>query len=202
MDRGFLIVFAAILGNYVPLIRLYLVLILFLLGPTALTTTACLAKSADNSPRLFGGLVTNWGEYPSVVSIDSPYNIHCIGNIVNNQHVVTSAQCVLNATYHTINPFWLTIIAGDINLAPRSFRREVRNVSAIFVHPNYNPFTLFNDLAVLRLDRPYVFPSNTIQAATRSTRIIPVGTICQMVGWGAATAVNLTFKKTIKKTQI
>jgi secreted trypsin-like serine protease len=139
---------------------------------------------------MLGGAVANWGDFPSVVSIDSPYNIHCIGNVIDHQHVLTSAQCVLNETHNTINPFWLTIIAGDINLAPRSFRRESRNVSAIFVHPNYNPFTLVNDLAVLRLDRSFVFPSNTIQAATRSTRIIAVGTTCRLAGWGAAAAVS------------
>jgi secreted trypsin-like serine protease len=152
--------------------------------------TACSANLSKVTPFLTGGVNAAWGDFPSVVSIDSPYNIHCVGNIVDARHIITSAQCVLNETFHTINPFWLTVIAGDINLAPRSIRREVRNVSAIFVHPNFNPFTLFGDLAILRLDRPYVFPLNTIQAATRSTRIVPVGATCRFSGWGSVAAVR------------
>jgi secreted trypsin-like serine protease len=131
-----------------------------------------------------GGIYTNSGQFPSVVSIQSPYNIHCIGNIVHPQHILTSARCVLNPAYTTVDPRWITIVAGDRLLAPRSVSREVRNVTAIFVHENFNTFTLFGDLAILRLDQPFVFPKNTIEVARRSTRIVPVGTICHLAGWG------------------
>jgi secreted trypsin-like serine protease len=150
----------------------------------------CSADLAKVAPRLTGGANTVWGDFPSVVSVDSPYNLHCVGNVIDERHILTAAQCVLNETFHTINPFWVTVVAGDINLAPRSPRREVRNVSAIFVHPSFNPFTLHADLAVLRLDRPFTMPSNTIQPAMRSTRIVPVGTTCRFAGWGSAAAVS------------
>lgn len=98
-----------------------------------------------------GGIIADWGEFPSSVSIDSPYNIHCGGVVIDKLHIVTSAQCVLNSTHQLVNPFWFNVIAGDINLSPSSIRRQERRVETIYVHDQYNPNTRANDIAVLRV---------------------------------------------------
>lgn len=107
-----------------------------------------------------------WGQFPAAVSLDSPYNLHCGGVVVDRRHILTSAQCVLNATHQLINPFWLTAVAGDINLAPRSIRRETRNITHIYVHPSYNPHTRMNDIAVLRVSFLIVNPQWKWQSLT------------------------------------
>lgn len=60
---------------------------------------------------------------------------------MDRQHILTSAQCVLNNQNLLINPFWFQVIAGDLNVLNPTIRRAERNVTRIFVHPNYNPAT-------------------------------------------------------------
>ncbi|XP_058446580.1 transmembrane protease serine 9-like [Malaya genurostris] len=144
--------------------------------------------SEDTSSRITGGTVTLPGQFPAAVSIDTPYTLHCGGTIVNAQHVLTAAWCVMHPTTATlINPFWLRVIAGDINLIPVSYRREVRNVTRLFVHPNYNALTNNNDLAVIRVNTPFPAFHNTIEPAVLNTRVLADNTQCQYAGWGAAT---------------
>ncbi|XP_065089604.1 trypsin alpha-3-like [Ochlerotatus camptorhynchus] len=161
---------------------------LFLL---VLSVVAAVA-SEDASSRLTGGTVTLPGQFPAAVSIDSPYNLHCGGTILNRQHVLTAAWCVMHpTTFSLINPFWLRVIAGDVNLVPTSVRREIRNVTHLFVHPNYNRLSSNNDLAVIRVNTMFPEFHNTIEPAVMNTRFLADNTQCQFAGWGAATnAIN------------
>lgn len=103
--------------------------------------------------RFVGGRETVPGEFPSVVSIQTPVTAHshCNGVIVNANHVITSCRCVYNTTNHLLNPFWLRIIAGDLNIVVPSYRRFTTEVIRIYPHPLFNPETNANDIAVLRV---------------------------------------------------
>ncbi|XP_055525148.1 trypsin alpha-3-like [Wyeomyia smithii] len=155
-------------------------IVLFLLVVTA---------NADSSSRVSGGVSTLPGQYPAAVSIDSPYVLHCGGTVLDLQHVLTAAFCVMHpTTFSSVNPHWLRVIAGDLNLVPVSYRREVRKISQIFIHPNFNNVTNDNDLAVLRLDSPFPEFHNTIDPAILAMPFSPYRSQCQYVGWGAATS--------------
>jgi hypothetical protein len=65
--------------------------------------------------------------------------------------VLTAARCLLNENYEIINPNWFKVIAGDIFFSPASFRRVERNISRIFIHPDYNAFTGEHDIAIVRV---------------------------------------------------
>ena len=100
--------------------------------------------AAEIEPFLTSPTQTVFGEFPSAVLIQAPGTPNqplCGGTIVDRQHVLTSAQCVLNTQNQLINPFWYTITAGDINIIRTTVRREMRRVSRIFVHPNYQAAT-------------------------------------------------------------
>ncbi|XP_058811492.1 trypsin alpha-3-like [Topomyia yanbarensis] len=148
-----------------------------------------LSSDSDASGRLTGGTATLVGQFPAAVSIDSPYNLNCGGTIVNLQHVLTAAWCVMHpTTFGLVNTHWLRIIAGDLNLVPGSYRREIRSVSHVFVHPNYDREANNNDLAVLRVDRPFPEFHNTIEPAIMNSQDLAYQTPCQYVGWGAPSA--------------
>jgi trypsin len=122
------------------------------------------------------------------VSIDTPFNLHCTGTIINLQHVLTAASCVTDATGHLINQFWVSIIAGDLHLTNESVRRETRTVIRMYVHQNYNWNTNNNNIAVLRVNEPYPSFHNSIEPALRNTRVLQAPESCVFAGWGAATA--------------
>lgn len=128
-----------------------------------------------------------WGLFPATASLySSPLNQHCGATIVNSNHLVTSAQCVLNETQQLTNQNWLRITAGDLSLTTASIFRETRDVSAIYVHPRFNPFTLENDIAVLRVNVSFPEFHNTIQPARRRNRIVVESpqNLCAFAGWG------------------
>lgn len=104
------------------------------------------------------------GQCPSVVAIQTPAAPfrHCNGVILNDKHIVTSAQCVYDSSNRLLHPFWLHVIAGDLNIMLPSFRRFTTDVSHIYPHPQYNPRTRANDIAILRVSRYlyYIFWHN------------------------------------------
>jgi secreted trypsin-like serine protease len=123
---------------------------------------------------------------------------------LNQNQILTSANCVLNSRYEIINPIYWRIIAGDIFFTPPTSRRVTRDVTKIFVHSEYNPFTGANNVALMRvrrsffcdiflkfnsifnpqLDRPLPLPHNTIEVARRRTRVVRNGLQCQLVAFG------------------
>ncbi|XP_058061607.1 trypsin alpha-3-like [Anopheles bellator] len=141
----------------------------------------------ERSPRVTGGTVAVPGQFGSAVILETPFIAqNCMATVLNRQHVLTAASCVMNpTTFAMINPFWLRIIAGDVNIVPMSVRRVVRSVMRSYVHPNYNRLTDNNNIAVLRVSEMFPEFHNTIEPALLNTRLLPDNTPCQFAGWGA-----------------
>lgn len=92
------------------------------------------------------------------------------------------------ANNQIINRFWIQITGGAININVPTTRSVVRGVTAIYVHNGYVPATRVNDIAILRVSEPFVFPHNTIEPAIINNQTVRVGTECQFAGWGTLTA--------------
>lgn len=105
-----------------------------------------------NPDALFiGSVVARFGEFPAAAYIVTPDREICGAAVVNDRHVVTLAQCVLNATFNTINPRLVRVHTGELNLVPVSHTRQTRLGDVIYVHPNFKAHTLENDIAVIRV---------------------------------------------------
>lgn len=153
-----------------------------------------MAQGGDEaiSPFLTGGRLALVGEFASDCSLDTPLQLHCQGIVLNNRHILTAANCVVNQTDSSvINPVLLRVTCGDNSLFTINPGRVERTVSHIYPHDQYNPNTNNNDLAVLRLAEIIPLPHNTIEDAWLQERIVPEGTICNFSGWGAVSNVSL-----------
>lgn len=51
----------------------------------------------------------------------------------------------------------MTVWLGALNVDADSPNRRIENVSTIIHHPSYNPNTIANDIALLKLSSPVVF---------------------------------------------
>ncbi|EAT32677.1 AAEL015104-PA [Aedes aegypti] len=134
---------------------------------------------------LLGGMETSFGQFPAAAYIVSPERELCGATVLNANHVLTLAQCVLNATHNTINPRLVRVHAGVLDLDSVSPHRQTRLGDVIFVHPNFKAHSLENDVAVIRIQQPFIFPSNEVEPASRRTRIVANGASCSLVGWGS-----------------
>ncbi|EAL40100.2 AGAP006489-PA [Anopheles gambiae str. PEST] len=128
---------------------------------------------------------TIWGEFPSVVRVKTPReNQFCLGTVINSNHVLTSAFCVLSYDRMRIFPARLVrVIGGDISVTPAAITRQTRTGQHIFVHEDYRPHTYENNLAIIRLAEPFHLPSNAIEEAVIRMRIVPEQHPCDVVTW-------------------
>ncbi|XP_055525137.1 trypsin alpha-3-like [Wyeomyia smithii] len=141
-------------------------------------------------PFISGGTNSVLGQFPSVVAVGvpTPTNAFCGGIILNANHVLTAALCVLTAQNTLLATTQVTIMSGALQLI---FTNPRVAVSAIYVHPEYNPFTFENNVAVLRTATNFVPPESAepnIGFAVLGTEIPFDGMACQAVGWNNATA--------------
>uniref|UniRef100_A0A146M9E3 Phenoloxidase-activating factor 2 n=1 Tax=Lygus hesperus TaxID=30085 RepID=A0A146M9E3_LYGHE len=129
---------------------------------------------------------SEFGEYPWQVAIlkkDPQESVYvCGGTLIDHQHVITAAHCI-----KSYSAFDLRVRLGewDVNHDVEFFPYEERDVTQLTIHPDFYAGTLYNDLAVLRLDRP---------SSTNAPHISPAclpepqadfsGARCWTTGWG------------------
>ncbi|XP_062542396.1 trypsin-2-like [Armigeres subalbatus] len=140
-------------------------------------------STAFEDPLLVGGTESSWGRFPSAAFITTPTLSYCGAAVIHPEFVLTLAQCVLDRN-GTHLPAHVEVIAGDLNIYPESVDRQTRGVVELIVHQNFTEFNLRNDIALLRLDRKFELPSNTVDVAIRRKRIVPNEASCQLPGWG------------------
>lgn len=78
--------------------------------------------------------------------------------------------------------------------------RQVRRASHVFVHSQFNLVTLINDIAVIRIEPPFILNNTFFRPTTVSTSSPADLTVCNVAGWGAVKEVIsiLTLKQRLK----
>ena len=78
--------------------------------------------------------------------------VQCSTFSSDETHIVTAAHCVEGYN-------WFEVITGAHNPFEMedTQQRQIVQVSAATVHESYNPFTIDNDIAILKLNPPLEF---------------------------------------------
>uniref|UniRef100_A0A1A9V3W1 Lectizyme n=1 Tax=Glossina austeni TaxID=7395 RepID=A0A1A9V3W1_GLOAU len=146
----------------------------------------------DGDERIVGGSLSVPMEWPFIVAIFRNGDFHCGGSIYSAYWVsiITAAHCVVN--FHR---YYYEIKAGVLRLSSTSAATQIIPVLDIFVHQDYERFTMSNDIALLRLAAPLQFnrwvkpiclPGVDRTANNKNWMWGPEeNTLCTIVGWGA-----------------
>ncbi|XP_019878034.1 proclotting enzyme isoform X2 [Aethina tumida] len=143
------------------------------------------------------GLIANGkesapGEWPWHVAIlkieGAQASYICGGTLIGKRHVLTAAHCVIHKPSNSIlSPESLTLFLGRNNLRYVSQNEQQRDVSEIYVHPDFLETGLKNDIAILKLSTPIMF-TNFVrpvclwkESTSLETVINRKGTV---IGWG------------------
>ncbi|CAH2041368.1 unnamed protein product, partial [Iphiclides podalirius] len=116
-------------------------------------------KNENINGRIVGGSITDISQIPYqaglVITILFVLTSVCGGSLISNTRVVTAAHCYSDGSF-TAQSF--TVVLGSNFIFSGGVRVTTRNIA---VHPNWNPRTAANDIAVLRISS--VAYTNVIQ---------------------------------------
>ncbi|MCB0879429.1 MAG: trypsin-like serine protease [Thermoleophilia bacterium] len=181
---------------------------LTLLLATVAATSAAGVQSQPRSARIVNGKGMSDAvfaqQWPFIVAIISArasdqYNgQYCAGSLVDDEHVVTAAHCVVvnpevSGTQVQLAPSAIRVVAGTRTLSTVSTgsgATGARRVREIFVHPGFavnNGKGFSNDVAVLRLAEP-IPGASTIRLVQGGEDALwgngAGGVDAQVAGWG------------------
>ncbi|WP_312316291.1 serine protease [Stenotrophomonas sp.] len=151
-------------------------------------------------PLIIGGEDAEPGQYPFMVSLqrlrrgDSDHLRHsCGATLISPSWVLTAAHCVDDVGAKDL------AAATRLHTLDTTPRRRASNVKAIHVHPAYDPSTLVNDVALIRLKRP-VANAETADVLLKNDGVyLRPGRTFTVTGWGV-TDMNADALPTVLQT--
>ncbi|XP_064102990.1 trypsin-like [Macrobrachium nipponense] len=126
---------------------------------TVATKSNCRCGQVNRVARIVGGVPTEMHEYPWQVAI-TPVGLSrpfCGGSIISDRYVLTAAHCVAGGT-----PVNVRVTIGEHDWKKNSETPYTKSlmVDEIIVRPDYEPTTVDNDVALLKLSSPIEFPAD------------------------------------------
>lgn len=103
--------------------------------------------------------VGDWPWHLAIYSVNGDTHIYiCGGTLVSQNFVITAAHCVTIVRTNEPTPNAdLKFYLGTSTLKLTGDGLQEHRPSRIIIHPEYNPTRLFNDIAVIKLDKDVTY---------------------------------------------
>ncbi|KAG4071549.1 hypothetical protein HA402_011703 [Bradysia odoriphaga] len=139
-------------------------------------------------PVILGGSETKKGEWPFLAAIQIGSKYICGGTIIAVKHVLTAAHCILKkGSVIELLPHEVVVRLGAYNLTNTNETGVIhRNVSDIFIHPDWDAFEkrFDADIAILVLTKNITFNGNIQPVCMPSANSVPGSMVGTVVGYG------------------
>lgn len=141
-------------------------------------------KESLLEPFIVGGQNADPGEWPWQARVNpGPYL--CGGALINEGWVLTAAHCVFDANGNVFSPGQVNVVLGDHSKSSADGTEQNKTVSSVIPHPDYNPATNDNDVALLELTTPAtIIPGQVETIPLNDNDSISTGTLATVTGWG------------------
>ncbi|NWY53491.1 CTRL protease, partial [Chionis minor] len=131
------------------------------------------------SEKIINGQTAVPGSWPWQVSLQTRSGSHfCGGSLISEEWVVTAAHC-------QFNPYSHVVVLGEHDLTSSSESVQVKTVSRAITNPNWNSYTLNNDITLLKLSSPARLGARVSPVCLPPANLeLPANLRCVTTGWG------------------
>lgn len=160
--------------------------LIIIIGIFLFSNLAAEVQDADEDNRIINGTVAGINQFPYQLSFRLRGSHICGAAIISRTRGLTAAHC-FNGHHHVS---FYSVLAGVRELSDEK-NGQVRPLTALIVHPNFNRISLRNDIAVFWFQEPFVFGESiaAIQLPPPNESVRPTGFIA---GWGLTSPKNIT----------
>ncbi|RXG57206.1 Trypsin-1 [Armadillidium vulgare] len=134
---------------------------------------------------VINGRDAEYGEFPYMASLqDSSFGFDypiCGGAVYNDKFILTAAHCVNEE--NADDPSYLKVYAGDYSLSDIDGNEQIVPISEFIIHEDFNKYSMFNDIALLRLQSPLNYTTYVQPIFLPSEEQQSSGD-CTLTGWG------------------
>ncbi|XP_060844575.1 transmembrane protease serine 9-like [Rhopalosiphum padi] len=143
-----------------------------------------LKNGPQDQERIVGGQNADPGEWPWIVAIFNSGRHFCGGSLIDDTHVLTAAHCVAHMSSWDVAR--LTANLGDYNIKSKTDVKHMeRKIKRVVRHKGFDQRTLYNDIALLTLDKPVKFDKQVHPICLPTSRSMYAGQTATVIGWGS-----------------
>ncbi|XP_062294402.1 prostasin-like [Scomber scombrus] len=153
---------------------------------------------APLNTKIVGGADAVAGAWPWQASLHNSVGHFCGGSLINSQWILTAAHCFPSTSTQTI------VYLGRETQQGVNSNEVSRSVSQIIKHPNYDPNTNDNDIALLQLASSVTFTDYIKPVCLASSgSTYAAGTNTWVTGWGDIKSdVSLPSPQTLQEVNV
>lgn len=131
--------------------------------------------------KIINGNISIVGDWAWTVSLTTSGRHFCGGVLINSEYVLSAAHCFLS---NNVNPNF-KVVLGVHNIKKYEQSVQTRSFAKLFRHEQYNQYTLRNDIALIKLDKPVDFNDYVLPACIdEKDEFLPEGKESWLTGWG------------------